>query len=852
MINEAVGIAINGREVKIAHLRRDKYRLAVDYLESAVLNRDMDFELRKKAEGGAEATLLQNEEDLFALKSSYETKAPSDKDSSYRENVDAIYSLLRKFAGKRVKVAFNVPPSQVSYQDLDTHLDYNKNVFKGTLKKKIEQWKQGFNAIDNVSVIARKDGTLCNVACEVKEPPILDILEQLNTFFKGNLVLSLMDPNEVSLVNLAGNSYDFHDGVQLTVVIQIEMEFSRIIFMKGDDIFTVSPIIPESYNPDIFGILYSKIIYELDNLNLPEVNNVLLAGKASTNTAKAFFEKKFPDSKVGFIISQPLAENFSTQFSREDLSEYAIPISLAWKVLQKKEENFVPTNLLPSQVIERQKVLSLTLVGYLILVLLGISAFVTTWKITAKKLEVSSLKTSNKTLVERINSSEETVKKVRELEDQIAKISKRLVLSDSLSYGSDRLLSFLEKLNSSVSYIKSAWVDEIQSTKDGVVIKGLSMKRGDIPTLSDELGRARINKLTRFDEGSQRLYSFEMAIDWKNELYPSDFKNKTGTSSIPALTADANSTNPVPANSSEWGTSTTVTQSVIAEENVSSNHQAATVQQAPTNQSTIKNDRLTSNQRTATNELETKLSQKREKSQPLNIEKKTDIAPYESTALKNEASGALNSNSRYIIKINAHASKFTAMKDVEYYRSHGFDAYITTLPNSSQEIPFWVCVGDYNNYSDAENELSRLNSSIPGKRLIIEISNSDFNKPMSSSSGTNSISTSKTPGSQLIKKANHTMVANESTPEEKGLSTESGLYTISLSAHATKFTAQKDAEFYQSRGIDAYIATLPGSSREIPYWVCFGKFSSYAEAQEKTKALADIAARNYKIVPINQ
>lgn len=852
MINEAVGIAINGREVKIAHLRRDKYRLAVDYLESAVLTRDMDFELRKKTEGGAETTLLQNEEDLFALKSAYETKAPSDKDAGYRENVDVIYSLLRKFAARRVKVAFNVPPSQVSYQDLDTHLDYNKNVFKGTLKKKIEQWKQGFNAIDNVSVISRKDGTLCNVSCEVKEPPILDILEQLNTFFKGNLVLSLMDSNEVSLVNLAGNSYDFRDGSQLTVIIEIETEFSRIIFMKGDDILTVSPIIPESYNPDIFGIIYSKIIYELDNLNLPEVNNVLLAGKASTNTAKAFFEKKFQDSKVGFIISQPLAENFSTQFSREDLSDYAIPISLAWKVLQKNETNFAPTNLLPSQVIERQKVLSLTLAGYLILVLLGISAFVLTWKITAKKLEVGSLKTSNKTLVERINSSEETVKKVRELEDQIAKISKRLVLSDSLSYGSDRLLSFLDKLNSSVSYIKSAWVEEIQSTKDGIVIKGLSMKRGDIPKLSDDLGRARINKLTRSDEGDKRLYSFEMAIDWKNESFRPDLKNKTETGSLPAVKAEANEPIPASTTTSEWGSSTKVTQSVVAEENVSHNEQPTVIKQAPApaTNSQITSDRKSNKQQLASNEFESKINQKREKNQPLTIEKKTDAATYEATAFKKETSNAANSSSRYIIKINAHASKFTAMKDVEYYRSQGFDAYITTLPNSSREIPYWVCLGDYNNYSDAENELNRLNNSIPGKRLIIEISNSEFNRPKSSSSGNNS--TSKPPGSQFIKQANHTMVANESKPEEHGLATSPGLYTISLSAHAARFTAQKEVEFYQSKGIDAYITALPGSSREVPYWVCFGKFSSYEEAQEKAKTLGATTSKKYKIVPIGQ
>lgn len=851
MINEAVGIAINGREVKIAHLRRDKYRLAVDFLESGVLPNDMDSELRKSPDEVAGTTLLQNEEDLFALKSSYEPKAPADKDTRFRENADVIYALLRKFAAKRVKVSFNVPPSLVSYQELDNDLDYNKNLFKGNFKKKIEQWKQGFNAIDNVSVIARKDGTLCNVACEMKEPPIMDILEQLNTFFKGNLVLSLMDPNEVSLVNLAANSYDFRDGSQLTVIIEIETEFSRIIFMKGDDIYTVSPIIPESFNPDIFGILYSKIIYELDNLNLPAVNNVLLAGKASTNTARSFFEKKFPDSKVSFIISQPLAENFSSQFTREDLSEYAIPISLAWKVLQKKEENFVPTNLLPSQVIERQKVLSLTMTGYLILALLGISAFVITLRIAAKKLEVSSLKSANRTLVERINSSEETVRQVRTLEDQIEKLSTRIVLSDSLSAGSDRLLTFLEKLNSSVSYIGSAWVEEIQSSKDGVVIKGLSTKRGDIPKLSDDLGRARINKLTRSDEGSRRFYAFEMAIEWKNQPAPSDVKTNTGTRSIPSLKADATPINSPPSNSATWGSSTTATQSVIAEEEIPINEQATPTKPALSNRSKIANEPPSSQPHLASNEAETKPGPKKEKNQPVTIEKKTDNATFEATDFKKETSAPVSSNSRFIIKVNAHASKLTAMKDVEYYRAKGFDAYITTLPNSSQEVPYWVCVGDYHNYNDAETELQRLNSAIPGKRLIIEISNNQHRRQTSSSPGTSSTSPATTPSSQLIKKANHTMASDESKSEKQASAAGSGAYTISLSAHATKFTAQKDVEYFQSRGIDAYITSLPGSSREVPYWVCYGKFSSYAEAQQQTSALSAIGSRKYKIVSLN-
>ena len=60
-----------------------------------------------------------------------------------------------------------------------------------------------------------------------------------------------MDTNEISLVNLARKNFHFHDPNEISVIIQVETEFSRIIFMKGDDLYTVSPIINESFNPEI-------------------------------------------------------------------------------------------------------------------------------------------------------------------------------------------------------------------------------------------------------------------------------------------------------------------------------------------------------------------------------------------------------------------------------------------------------------------------------------------------------------------------------------------------------------------------------------------------------------------------
>ena len=76
--------------------------------------------------------------------------------------------------------------------------------------------------------------------------------------------------------------------------------------MKGSDFLTVSPIITESHSRDLQDIIYSKIIFELDNLNIGKVENILLSCQTISNERVKYFETKFPHSRVGYIVSQPL------------------------------------------------------------------------------------------------------------------------------------------------------------------------------------------------------------------------------------------------------------------------------------------------------------------------------------------------------------------------------------------------------------------------------------------------------------------------------------------------------------------------------------------------------------------
>ena len=874
MRKEAIGIAINGREVKIAHLFKDKDRMAIDFLQSAVLASDLEIQERNNNDDGLEATLNKDEVDAFDINGPYETELPQENEEETRNNANVLHTVLNKFAGRKSKVGFNISPSNVSYKELDTHLDYDKNVFQGTLREKIENWKKGFNALDTVSVLSRKDGTLCNVVCETPNPPILYILDQLNAYFKGNLFLALMDPNEISLVNLARNSYNFNTGLEITAIIEVETEFSRIIFMRGDDFLATSPIIPESVSPDINSIIYSKLLYELDNLNIEEVNNILLAGNASLNTTKEYFEKRLPKTRVGFIVSQPLAENLTIQYTREDLSQYAIPITLAWKAIDSKNDKFIPTNLLPAAVIDRQKVLKLSLTSYALLLLLAFTAFFMAWTIGAKNADINSFERQNIVLQDRIDNSEFTVKKVNDIDQQLMRLKKRLALSDSLGQGSDKLLSFLESLNESVLDIDDIWIEEVQTIEGGFRIQGMALKRGSVPELSETLGGAKIRKLTRSGYGSHKVFLFEMDIIWDPESLFDDYDQFPVPDIYPASRSSVSDAQYARAEIAQNRTKNLHTEppqksQTRADDSMSDRVSEATYSE---NQANDDNFQYGSYKKEATMREE-------ESSASKAINYSTE--PKRHRALSNDIEGAY---SHYTIRISAHAVRFTAEKDIALFRSKGYEAYITRLPNSNRSVPYSVCFGNFDSYAEAQQECENLYSIIRREYDIVGLPDNktsyapQFNRnaPFKTTpvSDHRAIRTSSMPARQTRMADNgddgNRAQAHRPSPDaearksinriENSKNQESvarphdstSHYTIRISAHVIRFTADKDIKLFKSKGLETYLCDFSEKSPDSPYWVCYGKFDSVSSAEAEIAKLNRLISRKYRVIAVSE
>ena len=437
--------------------------------------------------------------DAFGLKDTFGEKETSD--SAYKQdsaNLEILYQLLGKYTTRKVKIAFNLPLSMVTYQR------------EGAAGADAAEDKP-INPEVGVKRLRSRDGSEIMLTYE-KRPPTMMLLREVNSFVKNNLFLALMDTTEVALANLARTDAEL-EADRITVIINIEDDFTRLIFLQGKDLFHVSSIIHEGVSsPENLEVIYRKLLYEQDEAEIPEISSILLAGKSSRINARDFFASYFETATVSYLAStsQALGNLPTNELQGQTFSEFAVPIALAWKLLEPNHPAFIPLNLLPQDLIDQQQVLKLNYYGYALLAITGLAAFFFTWQIIQTRGQIRTIESQNAQLEMRIKSNQSTVDRVLDIENESNRLKKHMALADSLGRKHDALIAFLQKLNASVGQTGSIWVDEIVKQADGFTVRGTSMNRAKVPVLAELLERANLRRMTRADSSQAKLFAFEL------------------------------------------------------------------------------------------------------------------------------------------------------------------------------------------------------------------------------------------------------------------------------------------------------------------------------------------------------
>lgn len=510
LTKNAIGISVNGTKVKAAYLSSVGGNLYIRALESATLVSPLES---TRTQQKSEEKLNETLESAFDVPETTPTKStPSEESSSEiseENNVGILYALIDKFQEGKVTVGINTPVLTVKYEMLETEvLPKDKNL-KRKIKAKLDIWGNEIDESRRTNYLKINNERLLKVDYDY-HPPLIDLVEEVNQFRAGNLNLVHMDTNELALVDLVKELYKF-DKHEITALIYIEQDFSRAIFLKGTDLYHITPIIHKgTTSKDVLEVIYRKIIYAQDHYFIPELNNIILASYSYRLKANKYFKQKFPYAETGYINHKKIIPDPKFRKGGRLFSQYAIPISLAWKALQNKPSSSKNLNFLPEYILQRQTMPRLETHGYALMGVLALTAFIFTGLLLLKNVEIRDIKQKNKNIQAQIEYNKPLSEKVEYFNKQIRQFENTAALVDSFSKGYEETVEFLGDLHASLRTAGDVWITELTKQGLNVSIKGIALRRDRIPVLSNALGGAGLKKVTRSTLYDQRVFSFHL------------------------------------------------------------------------------------------------------------------------------------------------------------------------------------------------------------------------------------------------------------------------------------------------------------------------------------------------------
>ena len=475
-----LGLFVDGLDVKLAHLSVKGKRITVNELKSATLATKLHEHKAAELAVGE----MGDSADPFSISAGPATDEVA-VESPSEDNNAVLLGLLAGYPRNKYSLTYSLAEPAIYYHVLESDFGLKGKKLKSRILEEMRNIRAFQPSQDAVDAIKTDDGSLL---CIVREDglSLINSLENVKGYMGGRIpLISGIDSADVSLMNLVRMNYEFQPQ-DVSVVIYVGVEFTRLIFMRGGHFYQFAPIIGEGYDsPNLPNTVYSRLLLEQDNLAIPHISRIILAGESHRINFKEFLTQQLPDQEIDYLLAPMLDTSPLSAEQQEALSEYAVPIGAAWRILDQANHDMYSVNLLPSAVREGQRVFKLAWHGYLLLALLFSCTLAFTWQISQKNRQIKEMKESL-TLKETQRSENLTLSNsIQALQEQLLRYKASLALYDSLVPGSDRWSKILTQLSHGVEDLNSIWVSDFNAQKEGAItMNGFSIYRTRIPRLS--------------------------------------------------------------------------------------------------------------------------------------------------------------------------------------------------------------------------------------------------------------------------------------------------------------------------------------------------------------------------------
>lgn len=460
----------------------------------------------------------QDDSGTSSLEDSFDMTKTEDEAEAERDNEQLLADYLSQYGKRKIRIGTHIPFGRTSFQVL-------KNVNPASMKKseRHEYFQDKLQPTYDQEITKDQyawvqiDENTCLLAYSAEENNFVSLLELAETYLNQKVLIHELLPDEAIWAGLARTNYSLKED-DITGLIAIGPASSRVLFMKGDQIVNVLPIITEGENSnDILNTIFSKILFEIDKGDLPKITRLLLVRSAKiSEKAKKYLSNQFEDVEVDFLTPHHSNLTYTDEILNSPvyLQPYMTAIGAAWAASKVNEKEFSDLSLLPEYIREKQRVLKLEWHGILILILIALTPLFLNYLYQTRSNELSNLQQEIRILDNQIEELRPVATMTQDLlaeTDEIQAENDRLY---TLAQYSQQWSETIRMLNEGVLDIPNLWLTTLSTTdNNSLMFDGFSMSRSQIPRFASLFTDANIQRVSETEIRGQTVYDFTMRVN---------------------------------------------------------------------------------------------------------------------------------------------------------------------------------------------------------------------------------------------------------------------------------------------------------------------------------------------------
>lgn len=456
-----------------------------------------------------EIDLKELEEDDFAEQSQEDLLSESDDSIS---NEKLVYDYLSTVESDRKQLAVNIPAGDTIFQFLND-LDYNgikKSELRDIIEEKLHSLYDNQPDENLYDYQIRDDGTLIIGSTET-ESPALSMVFDAGKRFKEKYVIGDVTPDESVMMGLYREHYEM-DSEIITALLQIGKEKCRLIFMQGEKLLQVSPVINEGFdNKNYLNTIFSKILFQIDTGEVPALDQLIIYNNGKGKPVLEFFRSSFSELKV-----EEFSYNSDKLIYGDSLEEivpfYTTAIGLASVAAKTDITKKIHLSYLPAYVIDQQKMFRLQWHGILLLFLIGISPVVLNYFYQQNQAEIDSLQMRSNQLTAMITDVDPLVQRSEQLSQELSTMQEQLTLLTDLNEDNIKWTVTMDRFNRAAQNTGSIWITSFRQNGDVLMIDGFSLFQERIPELAGEFASVTLLNVRKQELRERDIYAFSMMV----------------------------------------------------------------------------------------------------------------------------------------------------------------------------------------------------------------------------------------------------------------------------------------------------------------------------------------------------